>query len=317
MRNPAAWKVEVVNEMSGAISSSKVSAIVNIKGISNNQLQKIRRDLRGKITLKVSRGTLIEKALEKSGVKGYQNLQPLLSGQIGLITTDIPPNQAYEALLGTKQKAAAKGGEIAEEDIIVEAKETAFPPGPMVSEFQKVGLQTAIEKGKIVIKKETVFVKKGEQISKEKASVLKKLEILPLTVGLDMKGALYDGLFFNEDVLSLTPTRIMSDLATALVAAKRIAVTSRIIAPETINDLLFEARRNAEFLAVNAGILDESSIELFILKAIRDANALQSVIGGEHSSSTAEGASDRSEKPKEKKEDVDEQISEGLGALFD
>ncbi len=317
MRNPASWKVETVNSMSSSISSSKVSAIVSIKGISNNQLQKIRRDLRGKITLKVSRGTLIEKALEKSGVKGYQSLKPLLSGQIGLLTTDIPPTQAYETLLGTKQKSPAKGGEIAEEDIIVEAKETAFPPGPMVSEFQKVGLQAAIEKGKIVIKKETVLVKKGEQISKEKASVLKKLEILPLTVGLDMKGALYEGLFFSEEALSLTPSRIIQDLTFALVAAKRIAVSSRIVTPETLPELLFEGRKNAEFLAVAAGILDESNIELFILKAIRDASALQSVVGGEPASSTGESASDRSEKPKEKKEDVDEQISEGLGALFD
>jgi len=37
-----------------------------------------------------------------------------------------------------------------------------------------------------MIRKETVLVKKGDKISKEKAIALAKLEILPLEIGLDL-----------------------------------------------------------------------------------------------------------------------------------
>ncbi len=317
MRKPAQWKVELVDDLSDRLSKSKVSAIVGIKGISNNQLQKIRRDLRGEMELKVTRGTLIWKALEKSGVKGFENLRELISGQVAILTTDSAPNATFEKLSKTKQKSPAKGGEVADDDIVVEASETSFPPGPMVSEFQKVGLQTAIEKGKIVIKKDTVLVKKGETISKEKAGVLKKLEIFPLTVGIDMKGALYDGIFFDESALSITPSSVLQDVSRALVIAKKLALASKFIVPEIVPELLVMARINAESLAIAAGVVDEGNIELFILKAIKDAAALGSVVSpGENVPEKAEGPKAKKDREPEKKENVDDQISEGLGALF-
>ncbi len=317
MRNPAPWKIEVVNELSEKVSKSKVSAIVSIKGISNNQLQKIRRDLRGEMDLKVTRGTLIGIALEKSGVKGFKHLQDILAGQVAVLTTNSPPSATYEKLSRTKQKSAAKGGEVAENDIIIEAKETSFPPGPMVSEFQKVGLQTAIEKGKIVIKKESVFVKKGEVISKEKAGILKKLEIFPLIVGIDMKGALFEGIFFDEGALSITPSSVLQDVSKALMSAKKIALATKFVVPEIITELLVEARVNAESLAIAAGVVDEKNIELFILKAIRDAAALNSTVSPEENSvEEKDHHKAKEDKTPEKKENVDDQVSEGLGALF-
>jgi hypothetical protein len=69
-------------------------------------------------------------------------------GQIALLTTSESPKTIYDMLVSKRTKAAARGGEIAEDDIVIEPKETSFPPGPMISIFQKVGIPAGIEKGK-------------------------------------------------------------------------------------------------------------------------------------------------------------------------
>ncbi|WP_075057382.1 hypothetical protein [Thermogymnomonas acidicola] len=129
---------------------------------------------------------------------------------------------------------------------MVEAKETSFPPGPMISEFQKVGLQTAIEKGKIVIKKEAVLVKKGEVITPEKAKVLERLEIFPLIVGLDVLGAYEDGIIFTKESLSITPEQVAADVATAFARAKALALRATFMVPEVVPELLAKAKLEAD-----------------------------------------------------------------------
>lgn len=49
--------------------------------------------------------------------------------------------------------------------------------GPVISEFAKVGLIAGVEEGKVAIKKDKVVAKKGDEISKELAGVLRKLKI--------------------------------------------------------------------------------------------------------------------------------------------
>ncbi len=315
MSNPAAWKLEEVKDIKSRLDSKELFAVVGIKGIRNSQLQKIRRDLKGKGSLKVVRASLLNKALEGTKSRSIERLKEVSKGQLAILTTSEHPGKLGEILEGTKQKAAARGGEIADHDIVIEAKETAFPPGPMVSEFQKAGLQTAIEKGKIVIKKDSIFVRAGESIPKEKAKILEKLEIFPLTVGLEILGAYGEDVFYSKDALSLTTRSITEFVSRALAEAKGIALRTTYLVPEIIPVLVVKARIAAESLAVESKYLDESNIELFILKAIREANALGSASLEEAQESQETGKSKKEEKTEEKGA-TDEDVSSGLGALF-
>ncbi len=306
MTEPAKWKVELVNQVTSEMDQSPVSAIVSIKGIRNKQLQQIRRSLKGKAKLRVMRGTLVEKSLENVKKDHIGDLKEFISGQIALITTEMTPQKLYASLEGSKQKAAARGGETATEDIIIEAKETQFPPGPMISEFQKVGLQTAIEKGKIVIKKESVFVKKGEKISKEKAKILEKLEIHPITVGLDVVSAYYDGLIFKADVLSITPEFVMGEIAMAFSRAKVLAGSVMFITKEIVPELIIKGRLQAESLGMEAKFLDEKEMENLI---INSRAAVQKTEAKENAH--------KEEVKEEKNEEKEaEDATEGFGALF-
>ncbi len=72
-----------------------------------------------------------------------------------------------------------------------------------MGELQKAGLPAAIEQGKVVIKKDKVLVKKGDKIPRDVALVLAKLEVFPITVGLDLHAAYDDGMVFKKDVLAV------------------------------------------------------------------------------------------------------------------
>ncbi|OWP56509.1 MAG: 50S ribosomal protein L10 [Thermoplasmatales archaeon B_DKE] len=313
MRHPASWKVDLVKSVADEIEGSEVSAIASINGIRNNQLQKIRSDLSAHMKLKVIRKRLLIKALDSSKDKKIHDFKQFAQGQIAIITTDLEPAKLYSTLETTKQKAAARGGETAPEDIIIEAKETSFPPGPMISEFQKAGLTTAIEKGKIVIKKESLFVKKGEVISKDKAKLMEKLEIKPITVGLDILGAYSHGLIYSKEVLSITEEVIIADIMKGFSAAKAIALDAQYLVPEIIPDLLVKATINAEQLALDAGLVSEGNIELFILKAIREANAINQTLEGEEKPKESKKDDKKDEKAQE---DASENVSAGLESLF-
>ena len=274
MRHPAQWKVETVNSLVEDLNSSPVTALVSIKGIRNAQLQKIRKELKGDAKIRVVRKRLLLKALADIKKEKIAELGKLASGQIAVVTTVETPSKLYSILESKKQKAAARGGEIADHDIIIPEMATNFPPGPMISEFQKAGLQTAIDKGKIVIKKETLYVKSGEVIPKDKAKILEKLEILPVTVGLDVIGAYSDGVIFNREAISITQEMVLGQMITAFSQAKNIALDAMFLVKEIVPDLIIKARMAAEALALDTGTVDESNVELFILKAIREATAL-------------------------------------------
>ncbi|MFG1519200.1 MAG: 50S ribosomal protein L10 [Thermoplasmataceae archaeon] len=315
MSKPAQWKLELVTDLAKRISDNKLIAVASVKGIRNSQLQQIRKDLRQKARIQVVRVRLLEKALDQAKLANSDGFKESATGQIALITTAESPLRLYEMLNHTKQKAPARGGEIADQDIIIEAKETSFPPGPMVSEFQKAGLSTAIEKGKIVIKKDTVLVKKGEIISSEKAKLMEKLEIFPLTVGLDLLGAYGEGTFYSKESISITINDIMGYVATAYSQAKQTALQSMFLVPEIIPELLIRGRIAAEALSIETGFIDEKNMGIFILKAIREANALLTEVEG----GTAEEVKEEKKeinKPEESSKNTEEDVSQGLGALF-
>lgn len=312
----AQWKHDLVKELGDEIQGSPVVAIVNIKGIRNRQLQNIRRELKGKAKLRVVRRRLLLNALDNVKKENIDSIRDLSRGQIALLTSEEDPKAIYEMLYKTRQDSPARGGEIAPRDIVVEEMVTGFPPGPMISEFQKIGLKTAIEKGKIVIKGETVVVNEGEPIPRDKAKILEKLEIKPINVGLDIIGAHSNGIIFTREVLSIRIEDILGDVARAFSQAKGMALEIAFIVPEILPDMIVKAKIQAEQLALESGYMDESNIEIFILKAIREATALSSTLGGDESSSKEEQEEPKEEEKKEEEGNVEDNISEGLGSLF-
>ena len=206
MAHVAEWKKEEVNELKGLIESAEVVGIVNLLNIPARQLQEMRKTLAGKATIRLSKINLMKLALEdcdaeKANITG---LSDYMEGQPALVCTDMNPFRLYKILEDSKTSAPAKAGATAPEDIVVPAGDTGFPPGPFLGDLQQIGVPAKIDKGKIVVSKDTVVVEAGEEVSKQVAATLARMDINPMEVGIDLK-AVYE----DEAVIAANPGTII------------------------------------------------------------------------------------------------------------
>ena len=337
MAHVAQWKKEVVSELEDLIKSGNTVALVAVNGIPAVQMQKMRENLRGKARIKVAKNKLIKLALQNASQErpGVEKLAEYIEHQqLALVSTDSNAFSFYKEIEKSKTKAPAKGGETAPEDIVVKAGPTSFKPGPIVGDFQRVGIPAAIEGGKIVIKKDKVMVKAGEKISRELAQMLAKLEIFPITVGMDVIAAYEDGTVFDKSVLAVDESEYLAKVQSASASAFNLAMYIGYVTDMTIEPLIAKAATEALNLAVNAAIPTSESIEALIAKAQREMLAIASLAPDalddelkEALSSRpsqgpppSEGGGEQEEKKEEEKEE-EEEVSEeeaaaGLGALF-
>lgn len=335
MAHVAQWKKDIVAQLKGIINGNRTVALVSVNGIPAVQMQKMRASLREKSRVMVAKNRLIKLALENSSETkpGIEHLIDYIKHQqLAVVGTDKDAFSFFKEIEKSKTKAPARGGEIAPEDITVKAGPTSFKPGPIVGEFGKVGIPAAIEGGKIVIKKDKTVVKAGEKISKELAQMLAKLEIFPITVGMDVLATYEDGTVFDRTVLAVDEEEYLNRVRSAAGSAFNLAMYIRYISDMTVEPLIARAARDALNLAVNAAVPTSESIEALIAKAQREMLALASLapealdeeLKGALSSQPEQKAPEDNEdkqKEEEKKEEKEEEVSEedaaaGLGALF-
>lgn len=278
MVHVAAWKKKEVKNTVKIIKSQPVVGLVDIARIPAKQFQYIRKKLRGKVGIVVSKNNLLRIALAEASKekKGIERLEDFIDGQRALVTTTMNPFKLYRELEATKTKMPAKGGEMAEEEIFVKEGETSFKPGPVIGEFQKAGLPAAIERGKIVIKKDITLVKKGEKISRDVANALTKLEIYPLTVGLSLVGAYEDGFVFGKDSLAVSEEGLIEQIKTASTNAFNLALNIQYPAKETLPLLISKAHHDAMSLGLNTKIINKETIPYILQFAHSQASILQS-----------------------------------------
>lgn len=312
------------------MTRSPVVAIADVKGIPAPQLQHIRRRLRGKVKIVVSKKSLIQHSLEKLAVerKGIEQLADHLSGQVAFVLTDLNPFRLFREMESTKTKAPARGGETSPDDIVVKKGDTPFKPGPVMSELQRAGLPASIEGGKVIIKKDTVLVRRGQKIPKEVAQVLTRLEMFPITVGLDLTGVYEDGMLFLPDDLRIDEAEFRSQLSDAFGRAMNLAMFIGYTTHRTIKPLIVQAEQRALNVAIHAGIPTKKTVEPLLHKAYSQMLSLSSRIPDALDDDLKSKLTTRKRKPEEKmdeenearkdekKEASDEEAAEGLGALF-
>lgn len=267
------WKMDEVEELKGLVKDYSIFGVISFEGISADLIQKMRRNLRETAVLKVTRNTLNEKALRESDGNVPDMIQ-YIEGQTALIFTNDNPFKLYKMLAQTKTPAPIKAGTIAPFDISVTKGPTAFPPGPMLSEFQGAGIPTAVEGGKIAIKETKVVCKAGEKVSQKLATALSKLEIFPMEVGLILRAAYEDGTIYLPDVLHVDEAEIFNQFVTAAQEAFNLSVNAAIPTKETIETILQKAHTEAVNLGVEAVILDEGVMDKLIGKANAEATSV-------------------------------------------
>ena len=330
----APWKKDAVAGLVTRINKGAIIGIVDVRGVPAQAFQTIRANLRGKAEIIMLKNSLMRIAIQEAAKdrKGLEQLVDTVDGQCAIVTTSLNPFKLCKQLDATKTKMAAKGGETSPEDIEVKAGDTAFKPGPIVGELQKAGVPAAIEQGKVVIKKDKVLVKKGDKITRDVALVLSKLEVFPMTVGLDLQAAFDDGMVFKKDVLAVDDKEYMGRVLMAASGALNLAVFVSFPTSVSIRPMLANAHMKALNLAVNAKVANEETIKIMLAKANAQMLSLASKVPAEGLDDELKGAlsaapkapeqkggegkkEDKKEEKKEEKVSEDEAAA-GLGALF-
>lgn len=338
MAHVAEWKKEEVKELKGLIDSYEVIGIVNLLNIPARQLQKMRQSLKGKAIIRMSKKNLIDLAFKdcndkKENIIGLSNH---MDGQPAIVFTDMNPFKLFKILEDSKTSAPAKEGNIPDSDIVVPEGDTGFEPGPLLGELQQVGIPAKIDKGKIIVSKDHVVVEAGEVVSKQVASMLTRLDIQPMEVGIDLQAAYEEESVYTSDLLTIDEEKTLADVQSAFSQAFNLSVNAGIPTKETIVAIIQNANSKSVNLAMNASILTSETTEPLIALANAKMLSLASAIADEEGAldeelieklsnvsvtadvveETNQADDEDEDEEEEKEEEAEEEAAAGLGALF-
>ncbi|MBN2066291.1 MAG: 50S ribosomal protein L10 [Candidatus Thermoplasmatota archaeon] len=279
MAHVAQWKYGEIEQLTTLLTKSKVVGIVEVGGIPAPQMQQMRKNLHGTASIRSAKNSLIFRALDEAETKtkGIGSLKDVVTGQTAIIATDMNPFKLFQEMKATRTMAPAKGGETATHDIVVEAGDTPFKPGPVVGELQKVGIPAAIQEGKVVIKSDKIIVPKGEKISADVAQMLARLEIFPIEIGMALHAVFEDGNIFKPDVLDIDIDEFMGNMKQASTNVFTLAIEIGWATKHTIEPLLTKAHRHAFLLALERGIVTKETIPHLLSKAQAHMLALKNI----------------------------------------
>ena len=213
-----------------------------------------------------------------------------------------------------------KPGARAPKDIVVEAGETSFSPGPMVGKLQAAGIPAAIKGGKVVINQRITLAKEGEVVSAKTADILKTMEIFPKNVGIELRAVYEGGLVFQTKDLAIDVDSLISQFSSASSRAFGFAVEIGYVTPDTVGPILQRAQAKARSLVAETGIPVPGMMDIVLAKAVANAKAIESLVSGGSAPAPAQAApaAPKAVAEEEKKEEKKEEEAgvEGLGALF-
>lgn len=270
-------KTKQTEEIKKLLREYRVIGVASLEKVRTAQLQELKKKLERDVYMRVFKNTLVKRAIqeckEKPELKG---LKEYLTGANIFLFTNLNPFKLALLLEKGRVKAIAKAGDVAMHDVIVPAGNTGLPPGPIISQLSSVGLPTRIEAGSVWISRDTLVAREGEVISEQLASVLAKLGIKTVEIGLSLKTVYDDGLIITQDELSLDLEGVRRSIGEAQGYAFNLSVNAVYPMPENMGLLLQTAHREAYALSVNACVLTRETAAEIIRRAHLEMLSLSS-----------------------------------------
>ena len=274
------WKREEVDDVVEFIGRYDSVGVVDVTGIPSRQLQAMRRDLHGTAALRISRNTLIRRALEAVD-DDLGDLVEHVAGQVGLVGTNDNPFGLYRQLEASKTPAPINAGEVASDDVIIPEGDTGIDPGPFVGDLQQVGANARIEGGSIQVVEDSTVLESGEEVSADLANVLGELGIEPKEVGLDLRSVHSDGVLFAPEELAIDVAAYRADLESAAAAGRNLSVDAGYPTDRTVAALLSQAAGDAKAVGVSAAVESPSLTDDLVRTADTQVRALAAAIDDE------------------------------------
>ncbi len=239
-----------VEEFVKLFTSYPIVGIIDLEGMPSKQLQSSRGKLRDTAVIRTTKRRFLKFAIEKAKEKkpGIEKLLDYAKGSISLLFTKENPFKVAKVISKSKSKSPIKAGQKAPFDIIVPKGPTPFAPGPVISELAGLRIKAGVEAGKIAIKEDALVLKEGEVCSGPLSSMLQRLSIEPMEIGLNLAAVYEDGMIYNKDVLSLDETKLKADISKAHSWAFNLAVEAKIMNKDVAEFMISKAEMEAKAL---------------------------------------------------------------------
>jgi len=179
--------------------------LVGVDNVGSNQMQKVRKALRGRGVVLMGKNTMIRKAI-RGHIQNNPKLEallPMVKGNVGFVFVKDDLSSVKKLLSENRVAAPARVGSIAPSDVIVPAGPTGLEP-TQTSFLQALNIASRIAKGTIEIVNDVHLVNAGQKVNSSQASLLQKLNINPFSYGLEIQMVYDDGSLYEPKVLDLS-----------------------------------------------------------------------------------------------------------------
>lgn len=289
--------------------------VVAADNVGSNQLQNIRKGLRGDSIVLMGKNTMMKRSVrihsEQTGNKAYLNLLPLLVGNVGLIFTKGDLKEVSEEVAKYKVGAPARVGLVAPIDVIVPPGNTGLDPS-QTSFFQVLNIPTKINKGTVEIITPVELIKKGDKVGSSEAALLAKLGIRPFSYGLVVLSVYDNGSVFSPQVLDLTEDDLLEKFAlgVSMVTSLSLAISYPTLAAAP--HMLINAYKNllAVAVATDYSFPQAEKVKEYLADPSKFAVAV--AVSAADSGSAPEAAADVEEKKEEPAEESDDDMGFSL-----
>ncbi|MCL2642535.1 MAG: 50S ribosomal protein L10 [Candidatus Bathyarchaeota archaeon] len=271
-------KTSEVEEIVDVLKDCKSIGIASLQKVRASQLQELKKSMKGQVTFKVLKNTLVKLALEEMKKTELAPLEEYLEGPNVFMFTELNPFKLAILLEKGKVKTFAKSGDLAATDIVIPVSNTGQPPGPVISQLNAVGLPTRIENGSVWVSKDTLVVRRGEPINERLASVLSKLGIKSVELGISMRAVYDNGLIITGNQLIVDIAATKKSVETSNQEAFALALEIGYTSKDTIKPLLQRAHQKAVALSVSATIPTKETIGDLIRKANAEMTSLNKAV---------------------------------------
>lgn len=273
-------KVALYENLQNLAKSYNVIALCRMTKVRSAQLMAIRKKFKNEIKILTIKNKVAQRAFEQifNDVKGLEFLNKELEGQCALMFTNLSPFKLNLTFDKNKIFMAAKGGDIAPNELVIPAGNTGINPGPVLSEFKESNVPTKIDQGTIWVSKDTIVAKPGDVISQKLAALLSKLDVKPIEAGVSVNYAIAEGLEFKEKDLKIVVQDYVDELIKSFQEALSLSVVAVYFTKESTPLLLVKAKQHGLSLAVEAGYLSAESVQLVLGKANAVAGSLSQLL---------------------------------------
>jgi large subunit ribosomal protein L10 len=268
-------KVESLQKLTELAEKYPIIGIAKLTKTRAQQVNALRKKLRGKVVMLAVKNKLAEIAFSKVKREGLDKMAEFLTGQNMLLFTDLDPFELISILDQEKVDLPARPGDVATSEIVIPAGNTGIPPGPVLSEFKEAGVSTKIEGGSIWVSKPSVVARPGDVISPKLAGLLGRLGLKPIRAGLLIDTLYWNGRIVPGSALKVSVEEVVANITLASLRALILSVETGYATPRSVEVMLDRAVRQALSVAVESGYVTDATAERILATAYIKALALK------------------------------------------